>query len=185
MIPGLSEAGNGPPLREDGEMDAAAARRMAHETFVTDDNTYGCAETSYIVLKHAYGLADPDDSASAMALNGGFAYQGGMCGALSGAALAVGQLASLQIPDHAVAKRVARGLVRAVMDDFDSRFGSTECRDLIGYHLNEPGEHDRFLESGVWRTKCAAQVEFSVGRLAELASPGAWDEAVAELEREG
>lgn len=182
MKPGLSEAAGHVVDRDD--LGTGAARRMAHESFVTDDNIYGCAETSYIVLKHAYGLPEPEDSGPAMVLNGGVAYQGGMCGAITGAALAVGQLASQRVPDHSEAKRVARGVIRSVIDDFGERFGSLECRDLIGYNLLLPGEHDRFIESDVWRTKCAAQVEYCVGRLAELASPGAWAAAVAGLDVE-
>lgn len=158
---------------------------MARETFVTEDNQYGCAETAYIVLKHAFGLPNPQDSSPAMALNGGVAYQGGVCGALSGAALAVGQLASRRIADHSVAKRVARGLVRSVMDDFEDRFGTVDCRCLIGFDLRRPGEHERFIESGVWRTRCAEQVEFSVGHLAKLASKHTWECALAELESSG
>ncbi len=54
-----------------------------------------------MVLKTAYGLDDPMDPAAAVALNGGIAYSGGMCGALTGAALAVGMLAERRIHDHA------------------------------------------------------------------------------------
>ena len=43
-----------------------------------------------MVLKAAYGLDDPMDPAAAVALNGGVAYSGGLCGAITGAALAVG-----------------------------------------------------------------------------------------------
>ena len=84
-------------------MNRPELRRRVRETFVNDATTYGCAETSYIVLKEAYGLPDPQDSGPAMALNGGVAYQGGICGALSGAALAVVQLAAALLNDHATA----------------------------------------------------------------------------------
>lgn len=163
-------------------MDPAAARRMARETFVTDDNSYGCAETSYVVLKHVFELPDPADSGPAMALNGGVAYQGGMCGAITGAALAVGELSARRVPEHSTAKTVARGMVRSVIEEFAEEFGSLECRELTGYELHRPGEHDRFIEAGIWRTTCAAQVEHCVGRLAELASPEVWDREIARLE---
>jgi C_GCAxxG_C_C family probable redox protein len=166
-------------------VDHREARRLAHRTFVTEDNIYGCAETSYMVLKHAFGLPCPDDSGPAMALNGGVAYAGSICGALSGAALAVGELASARIADHAMAKRMARGLVRSVMDDFRMRFGSIECRQLIGFDLRQPDEHERFIDSGIWRRVCADQVEHAVGRLAELGSKTTWGEAMAELESTG
>jgi hypothetical protein len=74
------------------EMDVAA---IARAYFLDDRNQFGCAETTFIVLKGAYGLDDPMDAAAAMALNGGVAYSGGACGAITGAALAVGMLPSV------------------------------------------------------------------------------------------
>lgn len=141
---------------------------QARDLFLTEDNEHGCAETTYIVLKRAFELPDADDSSAAMALNGGVAYGGGVCGAISGAALAVGQLAGRQIQDHSEAKTAARELVMDLMDRFEAEFGSTSCRGLLNLDLRKPGEHDRFIESGVWRTSCMAQIEFAVQHLAEM-----------------
>ena len=141
---------------------------QARDLFLTEDNQHGCAETTYIVLKRAFELPDADDSSPAMALNGGVAYGGGVCGAISGAALAVGQLAGRRIQDHSEAKTAARELVMDLMDRFEAEFGSTTCRGLLGLDLRKPGEHDRFIESGVWQTSCMAQIEFAVQHFAEL-----------------
>ena len=59
-------------------------------------------------------------------------------------------------------------VVMDLMDRFEAEFGSTTCRGLLGIDLREPGEHDRFIESGVWQTNCMAQIEFAVAHLAEL-----------------
>ncbi len=144
------------------------AVEQAREFFLQDDNAHGCAETSYIVLKRAYGLPDPGDSSAAMALNGGVAYAGGVCGAISGAALAVGQLAGRRVADHGEAKTAAREIVMDLMDRFQDEFGDTTCRGLLGLDLRKPGEHDRFIDSGIWRTNCMAQIEFAVQHLADL-----------------
>lgn len=147
---------------------------QARDLFLADDNAHGCAEATYITLKTAYGLADADDSSAAMALNGGVAYSGGVCGAISGAALAVGQLAGRYIADHSEAKTKARETMMAVMDEFEGEFGSTSCRGLLGLDLRKPGEHDRFIESGIWQTNCMRQIEFAVQRLADLDSVAGW-----------
>lgn len=149
------------------------ARDQARDLFLQDDNAHGCAETSYIVLKRAYGLPEADDSSAAMALNGGVAYAGGVCGAISGAALAVGQLAGRRLADHGEAKSAAREIVMDLMDRFQEEFGDTTCRGLLGLDLRQPGEHDRFIESGIWRTNCMAQIEFAVQHLADLETN--WD----------
>jgi C_GCAxxG_C_C family probable redox protein len=147
---------------------------QARDLFLTDDNAHGCAEATYITLKTAFGLPEADDSSAAMALNGGLAYSGGICGAISGAALAVGQLAGARIADHNEAKTTARETMMEVMDAFEVEFGSTTCRGLLGLDLRKPGEHDRFIESGIWQTGCMRQIEFAVQRLADLDRRADW-----------
>ncbi len=157
------------------------AVETARRLFLDSDNAYGCAETTFVVLKRAFGLDDPDDPSAAMALNGGVAYAGGTCGAISGAALALGLLASRRSAGHRDAKRLARGLTARLIDDFRAEHGAVDCRDLIGLDLRRPGAHDAFIESGVWRERCMRQIEFAVRRLAPLADELLWEEAVAAI----
>jgi C_GCAxxG_C_C family probable redox protein len=167
------------PTTPDGQDDAIrAARRL----FLDDRNLYGCAETTFVVLKTVFGLDEAADPSPAMALNGGVAYGGGTCGAVTGAALAVGMLAARRIRDHREAKRVARELVADLMDAFGAEYGAVDCRDLTGLDLRAPGAHRAFIEGGAWRERCLAQIEFAMDRLTPLADAGAWDAAVARLD---
>jgi C_GCAxxG_C_C family probable redox protein len=150
----------------------------ARDLFLRDDNYYGCAEATLVTLQHEYGFEDPDDSSAAMALNGGIAYSGGICGAISGAALAVGRLAEERISDHREAKRTARHLIESLIADFEAEFEGRNCSQLIDYEISIPAQHDAFIESGVWRETCMRQIEFSVARLSTLADPHGWDHAV-------
>ena len=154
---------------------------LTRSLFLRDDNHYGCAETSLVALQELYGFPDAGDSSSAMALNGGVAYSGGVCGAISGAAMAVGRLAEQRIGDHKEAKRTARKIIQRLLADFDTEFGSHNCSGLIEYDISTQEGHDEFIESGVWRDTCMKQLEFSVARLAGLADPDVWDEEVASL----
>ena len=137
------------------------------------------------MLKAVYGLDDPADSSAAMALNGGVAYGGGPCGAITGAALAVGMLAGRRIGDHREAKRVARELIAGLMDDFREAHGTVDCRDLIGIDLRAPGAHRAFLRSLAWRDRCMPQIEFAITHLAPLVDRAAWDAAVDRVGRSG
>jgi len=153
---------------------ARAASERARELFLDDANTYGCAETAFVVLKEAFGLPDPGDSAPAMALNGGIAYSGSTCGAISGAALAVGQLAASRIEDHAMAKRVARAITGDLIAAFETAFGATTCRALTGVDLSTEEGHRAFIESGTWRDGCMRQIEMAVAAVSPLADEAAW-----------
>jgi C_GCAxxG_C_C family probable redox protein len=142
------------------------ARQRARSLFLSDDHAHGCAETTFVVLKEAFGLPDPGDPAAAFALNGGIAYRGGTCGAISGAALAVGLLSVRLAPDHATAKRAARRVVADLMAAFEAAHGASDCRALLGRSIRTDEEHAAFIASDVWRTVCMGQVEWVVGTLA-------------------
>jgi C_GCAxxG_C_C family probable redox protein len=157
------------------------ATRRARELFLDDRNLFGCAETAFVVLKEAYGLPEAADSSPAMALNGGVAYSGGTCGAVTGAALAVGMLAERRIADHGEAKRAARLLTADLLAAFEHRFGTSACRDLIGTDLRTEAGHRAVIESGIWRDRCMRQIEMAVGRLAPLGDEAAWDAALEAL----
>lgn len=159
------------------EIDAV---EMARQLFLDDANTYGCAETVFIVLKAAYGLPESADSSAAMALNGGLAYSGGPCGAISGAAMAVGMLAAQRIADHREAKTAARRITARLMAEFGHAHGAADCRDLIGLDLGTESGHREFIASGIWRDRCMAQIEFTVRHLAPLSDTQAWDLALAK-----
>jgi C_GCAxxG_C_C family probable redox protein len=157
------------------------ARALARWLFLDPGHTYGCAETALLVLKAAYGLEDPTDASPAMALNGGVAYAGEVCGAVTGAAIAVGMLAERRTGDHATAKPVARRLMADAIQAFREANGTLVCRELTGFDLTTPEGHQAFLDSGVWRDRCMAHIEGMVSRLAPLADPGAWEQATADL----
>ncbi len=166
----------------DDSPESRTAIELARSLFLRDDNNYGCAESAMVALQELYGLPDAADSSAAMVLNGGVAYSGGVCGAISGAALAVGKLAGGRIADHRRAKRTARRLVQLVMAEFEDEFGSNNCSDLIDYDLTT--QHDEFIESGVWKGTCMKQIEFAVARLHSLADPVIWDEMLRTLDVE-
>lgn len=169
---GIEEAGGGAATSV-----ADVAGRRARELYLDDANDHGCAETAFVVLKEAFGLPDAADSSAAMALNGGVAYSGATCGAVTGAAMALGQLSATRIGDHHEAKRAARELTAELLVAFEADFGATTCRALTGVDLRTEAGHRAFIESGVWRDGCMRQVELAVTRLAPLADPGAWDAA--------
>jgi C_GCAxxG_C_C family probable redox protein len=162
-------------------MDETAAVERARTLFLDPGNVHGCAETAYLVLCEAYGVGDPADSAPAMALNGGVAYSGGPCGAITGAALALGLLAAGRIDDHREAKRAARELTAELMEEVRREHGATDCRALIGIDLRGPGGHEAFIRSGVWQDRCMRQIETALRYAVPLAGADAWAAAVARV----
>jgi C_GCAxxG_C_C family probable redox protein len=143
------------------------ARAAVRELFLDQPERHGCAETVYVVLKRAFALPDPDDASAAMALNGGIAYSGATCGAITGAALALGLEEGRRTPDHAAAKRAARVRTAELLRAFEAEFGATTCRALIGVDISTDEGHQAFIDEGAWRVSCLRQLEWVVDRLLE------------------
>jgi C_GCAxxG_C_C family probable redox protein len=158
------------------------AIERARSYFLTEENTYGCAETTYIVLQEVFGLSNATDSSPAMVLNGGVAWRGGICGAISGAALAVGRLAEQRVTGHKDAKRIARCIVDRFIDEFQAARGSADCRDLIGQGIHTEEQHTQFIESGIWRDVCMRQIEFAIHRLFAFHDEQVWNQTVRAVE---
>jgi hypothetical protein len=72
--------------------------------------------------------------------------------------------------------------VAGLIEEFRAEHGSIDCRDLIGFDLRAPGQHEAFIAGGTWREKCMRQVEFAVTRMAPLADEDTWAAAVQDLD---
>ncbi|MBN2223397.1 MAG: C-GCAxxG-C-C family protein [Deltaproteobacteria bacterium] len=94
------------------------------------------------------------------------------CGAVSTATMALGLVCRVPGQDKAAVKQ-ARHRARAYSGDFVTRFAAAfsglSCRQLIGYDFSEPGAYREFLESGIWKDKCLAYVQFAVTSVYEAA----------------
>jgi C_GCAxxG_C_C family probable redox protein len=155
----------------------------ARQLCLDEETAFGCAEATYAALQEHFGIPDTTNSTEAMALNGGIAYSGGTCGALTGAALALGRLAGIRLTARPLAKHAARALMQDIIADFTEDFGSTQCRDLTGFDL--AADHDEFLASGIWETGCQDQIEFAISRIAPLTDLESWNSALIGVATDG
>jgi len=156
----------------------------ARAYFLSEAHIYGCAETTCVVLQEAFGLPNATDASAAMVLNGGVAWRGGICGVVSGAAMAVGRLAEQRVTGHKNAKRVARQIIDRFIDAFEAVYGSADCRDLIGQSIHSDQDHTAFIESELWRDVCMRQIEFAVQKLCPLYNEQIWRETVRAIGEE-
>jgi hypothetical protein len=141
-------------------MNELDAIEKARAYFLTDDNFYGCSETTLIVLQEAYGLSNPTDSSPAMALNGGVAWSGGTCGA-------------------------ARCIISRLMEDLLAQYGHVNCRELIGLDISTEAGHTAFLEGKLWHAVCMDQIEFVLRKLVALRDDRVWMETLHQIETSG
>ena len=110
---------------------------------------------------------DPDLVIAARHFGGGVARMGEACGAVTGAALALG-LRDYQLPEQGPDQLAlnARHLQDSLRD-FATEFGSRRCIELTGHDLSTPEGYKMFRDSGA-HERCAGYVGWVCDRLAPL-----------------
>jgi C_GCAxxG_C_C family probable redox protein len=79
-----------------------------------------------------------------------------MCGAVSGAVMAISLLTGRNTPEESEAENYA--LVRDLLEGFQNRFGSTNCFELVGCDLGTE-EGQAYFKENKLRERCRGFVE--------------------------
>ncbi|UCH77787.1 MAG: C_GCAxxG_C_C family protein [Candidatus Coatesbacteria bacterium] len=101
----------------------------------------------------------------ATCFGGGMARRGEVCGALTGALLALGAVRGRDDSSDHEAKEQAYRLAAQVVEAFRHAFGEILCRELIGLDLTDPRGRETYTAEKIHERKC---VEF-VAEAARLA----------------
>jgi C_GCAxxG_C_C family probable redox protein len=97
------------------------------------------------------------------------------CGVVSSSAVFLGlrHRCSLQDKEQAKPARTkVRALAQELVKEFEQKFGTIICRDLIGFNTSDPEESKKFRESNIWREKCNKALEFAIDKLYEFEDRG-------------
>ncbi len=104
----------------------------------------------------------------ASGFGGGIGRTGLVCGAISGAVIAAGWRFGRDSADQD--KEKSYEISKEISRSFATKFGSTQCKELIGLDLTDPAERQRGLESGVFTETCAGLVEFCAVEISGILS---------------
>jgi C_GCAxxG_C_C family probable redox protein len=92
------------------------------------------------------------------AFGGGMGHLGRTCGAVTGAFMVIGLgYGKTRAEDNETRDKAYR-LVEELVDRFQSRNGSTVCKELLGYDISIPEEYELAIEKGVFATLCSKLV---------------------------
>jgi len=129
---------------------------------------YNCAQSVLLTMQEYYGVRENKLIPKiATAFGGGIGRRGSLCGALTGAIIAIGLKhgTNTTILEE---KEKAYKLARDVYDQFVKACGSPFCRELIGYDLTNPEELERMRKLNVRDEKCSYFVKKAVEILISL-----------------
>ena len=108
------------------------------------ESGYFCAESVLLAIAESRGVSCKLIPRIATGFCSGLARTGGLCGAVSGAILALGMAAGRDSAAESVDP--VYELVREVLDGFETEFGSATCLGLTGCDLGTDEGQRQFLE---------------------------------------
>ena len=118
-------------------------------------------------FKEYLGIQDSLIPRLATGFGGGVGRKGSLCGAFTGAVMAIGMKIGRSDPKdkEAIAKVYAN--CQEFWNQFEKEFGSNVCYNIIGAHLDNEEERQRWLASGGME-KCTKIVEKTAGMLCDF-----------------
>jgi C_GCAxxG_C_C family probable redox protein len=127
---------------------------------------FNCAQSVLLAMQEYYGIYRSRLIPKiATAFGGGIGRRGSLCGALTGAIMAIG----LKYGTNKTALiENAYDIALRFYDRFAREFGSPFCRELIGYDLTSPSEREKMRKANVRNGKCSHFVEKAVEMLIDL-----------------
>ena len=120
------------------------------------DSGFNCAES---VLLASVG-EQKNVPRAATAFGGGMGRQGEVCGALTGALMALGVRMGRDEPDAEKRDKVY-AMTRELFAEFKKRFGSVLCKELTGCDLLTEEGKKKFEDEKIHSTKCHEYVAFT------------------------
>lgn len=142
------------------------AKQLATERFKRQK--FNCAEAVLLGLVEAFGLDCNCTPRIATAFGGGMGGCGDVCGALTGAMMALGLKFGRDTAGDTDAKAMTYGKVRQLFAAFREKFGSIQCIDLIGIDLTTPEGLQKANELDLHNNVCPDFVAFAAEEAARL-----------------
>ena len=118
-------------------------------------------------FKEYLGYEDSFIPRLATGFGGGIGRKGSLCGAFTGAIMAIGMKMGRTDPKDRETLLKVYEKCQQFWEKFKKEFGSRDCYDLIGLHLDDPEENKKWAETG-GREKCTAIVEKTAGMLCDF-----------------
>jgi len=120
-----------------------------------------CAQSAFALLAEDSGL-DRNQAFRIASCFGGGMRCGEVCGAVTGALMAIGLYCGYDTPDDPDAKARSNALALEFERRFIEKNGSILCRELLGYNLSVPEDLEILKSKGLFTSVCPKMVSDAV-----------------------
>jgi C_GCAxxG_C_C family probable redox protein len=122
-------------------------------------NGFNCAQAVFSTYCEELGLDKETALKISCAFGGGMGHIGEVCGAVTGAFLAIGLKYGKYKADDVAAKEKTYALVQEFTKRFKAEFGSVKCKDLLKYDISDAEEMKKAAEEGLFKSACPMLVK--------------------------
>jgi C_GCAxxG_C_C family probable redox protein len=129
---------------------------------------FSCSQSVFSTFAIEQGMERDIALRASGAFGGGIAGRGEFCGAASGAFMAIGLKYAKVRGDDNASRDKTYALCSEFARQFETEFGSLQCRDILGYDLRDPDEYRTARETGIFKSKCQAVVRKSAQIVSEI-----------------
>jgi len=124
------------------------------------ESGFYCAESVLLAITESKGIKSDLIPKIATGFCSGVSRTCGMCGAVSGAIMAINLFTGRNSPNESVME--SYNAVRKLLRMFENRFGSTNCKELVGCDLGTE-EGQNFFKSNNLALQCRRYTEEATG----------------------
>lgn len=127
-----------------------------------------CAQIVFASAAEEIGVDFNTAIKTATCFGGGAANNGEICGAVSGALMAIGAKYGNCAPGDVQAKEIAIRKANKFMDAFKDEYESVRCKDILGYDFSVPKEAAQIKRQGITAQTCPYLIAFATELLKEF-----------------
>lgn len=120
-------------------------------------NNFNCSQAVFTTFATELGL-DEEMALKIATQFGGGARKGEMCGAVSGALMALGLKYGHCHAEDNDEKKNAYGIAEDFMNRFIAEKGTVVCRELLGYDISKEEDMEKIKEFGLFKTTCPEMI---------------------------
>lgn len=132
------------------------------------ESGFSCSQAVFLPFAEEMGMDKEQALKIATPFGGGIGGTGDVCGAVSGAILAIGLKHGRATLEDTEAKTKSYEMAALFLDTFEKKHGSRQCKGLLGYDFSIPGQRAEAMEKGITKEKCPAFVRDAVEILEEI-----------------
>ncbi len=127
------------------------------------DNKFNCSQSVLVSFAEELGLTEDEALRVSSAFGGGIGRQQLTCGALTGAAMALGLRFGKGLNDEEDKKQFTNECTVELFEKFTKLNGSTNCRKLLNdLDMTDEKDHKLILEKNLFHTNCRKYVADAV-----------------------